>query len=107
MRYAPTVFGLIVGWGGDFFASSLTWRAYALAPPTPIRLIHGWGGDFFALSLTWRAYAIRPYIFWLNHWVGRLLLCVFAAMEGVCDTPLQILSKWIGDEQKLRKVLFN
>ena len=79
MRYAPTVFGLIIGWGGDFFACSLTWRAYA----------------------------IRPYIFWLNHWVGRRFLCVFAHMEGVCDTPLQILSKSIGGEQKLRKVLFN
>ena len=100
MRYAPTVFCLIVGWGGDFFACSLMWRAYALAPPTPVRLIHGRGGDFFASSLMWRAYAIRPYTCSLNTWVGRLLLCVFAHMEGVCDTPLQILSKSIGDEQK-------
>ena len=75
--------------------------------PTPIRLIIGWNGDFFACSLMWRAYAIRPYTCSLNTWVGRLLLCVFAHMEGVCDTPLQILSKSIGDEQKLRKVLFN
>ena len=42
------------------------WRAYALAPPTPVRLIHGRGGEFFACSLTWRAYAIRPYSFWQN-----------------------------------------
>ena len=75
--------------------------------PTPVRLIIGWDGDFFACSLTWRAYAIRPYIFLLNHWVGRRFLCVFAHVEGVCDTPLQFLAKWIGDEQKLWKVLFN
>ena len=32
MRYAPTFFGLIIGWDGDFFACSLTWRAYAIRP---------------------------------------------------------------------------
>ena len=75
--------------------------------PTHVRLIIGWSGNFFACSLMWRAYAIRPYTCSLNYLVGRLLLCVFAHMKGVCDTPLQILAKWIGDEQKLRKVLFN
>ena len=75
--------------------------------PTPIRLIIGRGGVFFACSLMWRAYAIRPYTCSLNHWAGWRFLCVFAHMEGVCDTPLQILSKSIGGEQKLRKVLFN
>ena len=43
----------------------------------------------------------------LNTWAGRRVLCMFAHVEGVCDTPLQFLAKWIGDEQKLRKVLFN
>ena len=32
MRYAPTFFCLIIGWDGDFFACSLTWRAYAIRP---------------------------------------------------------------------------
>ena len=64
MRYAPTVFVSIIGRGGDFFASSLMWRAYA----------------------------IRPYTCSLNTWVGRRFLCVFAAMEGVCDTPLHLFA---------------
>ena len=34
--------------------------------PTPVRLIIRWSGDFFACSLTWRAYAIRPYRFCQN-----------------------------------------
>ena len=64
--------------------------------PTPVRLIHGWDGDFFASSLPWRAYAIRPYTYSLNHWAGRLFLCMFAHVEGVCDTPLQFLSQSLG-----------
>ena len=73
--------------------------AYAIRPYT-CSLNIGRGGDFFASSLMWRAYAIRPYTCSLNTWVGRRLLCVFAHVEGVCDTPLQFLAKWIGDEQK-------
>ena len=106
MRYAPTPIRLIIGWNGDFFACSLMWRAYAIRPYS-FWLNFGWDGYFFACSLMWRAYAIRPYTCSLNTWAGRRFLCVFAHMEGVCDTPLQILSKSIGGEQKLRKVLFN
>ena len=65
MRYAPTPVRLIIGWGGDFFACSPTWRAYAIRPYT-CSLNIGWDGDFFACSLTWRAYAIRPYRFCQN-----------------------------------------
>ena len=64
MRYAPTVFCLIVGWGGDFFPCSLTWRAYA----------------------------IRPYTCSLNHWVERRFLCaptvlaIYRKQDGCIDS---------------------
>ena len=67
--------------------------------PTPIRLIIGWDGDFFACSLTWRAYAIRPYTCSLNHWVGRCISLLVRPRQGVCDTPLQFLAKSLAGEQ--------
>ena len=91
MRYAPTSIRLIIGWDGDFFACLLPWRAYAIRPYT-CSLNIGRGGDFFACSLMWRAYAIRPYTCSLNTWVGRRFLCMFAHVEGVCDTPLQFFA---------------
>ena len=88
--------------------------------PTPVRLIIGWDGYFFACSLTWRAYAIRPYTCSLNLWPGRCICvacsltsgrmryaptlvrlivgrggdfrCLFAHVEGVCDTPLHLFA---------------
>ena len=65
--------------------------AYAIRPYT-CSLNIGWGGEFFACSLMWRAYAIRPYTCSLNHWVGRRFLCILAAVEGVCDTPLHLFA---------------
>ena len=38
------------------------------------------------------AYAIRPYTYSLNYLVRRRFLCVFAHMEGVCDTPLHLFA---------------
>ena len=67
----------------------------------------GWMRYLFSFSPAWRAYAIRPYNFWRNSFlIGDILAwhtyCasrrtignfIFAAVEGVCDTPLQFLAE--------------
>ena len=92
MRYAPTVFCLIVGWGGDFFACSLMLRAYAIRPYT-YSLNYLVRRRF--LCVFDHVEGVCPcasYTCSLNHWVGRRFLCVFAHMEGVCDTPLHLFT---------------
>ena len=44
-------------------------------------------------SPPWRAYAIRPYTFSRNVLGNGNCLGLFAAMEGVCDTPLHIFAE--------------
>ena len=65
MRYAPTPVRLTLG--GTAISLRVRSREGRMRyAPTPVHLIIGWGGDFFSCSLTWRAYAIRPYRFCQN-----------------------------------------
>ena len=45
----------------------------------------------------WRAYAIRPYTFSRNVLGNGNCLGLFAAMKGVCDTPLHLFAEMFGE----------
>ena len=61
--------------------------------PTHFRELFCETGIVWASSPPWRAYAIRPYTFSLIIWGNGNRLGLPAAMEGVCDTPLQFLAE--------------
>ena len=73
--------------------------AYAIRPYTGSLNI-GRGGDFFASSLMWRAYAIRPYTYSLNHWVGRRISLRVRSCGGrmrYAPTPVRLIIGRGGD----------